>query len=287
MNDNKPCVQIINLQLDLSGKPIYRNLNLQIQTGTLTALTGKNPAAWNILLRMIAGTQGIQNGMIDLWGVPVNQIGRRGLSHLICYVPRLQQPLFAYPVTEFIMQGCESRLKPMQAPQDSDRALADSIIRQLKIEKLVHRDCSLLNKAERQLVLLARALMQDARLLMLDDPVSYLPEKEQYAVLSLLLDMTRRQDKTMVVALDDPWLGLQLADQMVVFDEQNLAAILYRQQPDFAAAAESVLHRVLPLDAECHLLDAMPRPGSQTTVPAAAPVDAEIGKTPPKSGFLF
>ncbi|HBP38747.1 MAG TPA: hypothetical protein DD640_08410 [Clostridiales bacterium] len=301
MTEARPCIQIINLELDLAGKAIYRNLNLLIESNTLTVLTGKNPAAWNILLRMVAGTQAIQSGHIDLWGVPVSHIGRRGLSNLICYVPRQQQPLFAYPVMEFIMQGCESRLKPMQAPQASDLELAQQILNRLKIQKLAHRDCSLLNKAERQLVLLARAMMQDAQLLMLDDPVHHLDETEQFTTVKMLLDMAHQQNKTVVINLMDPWLGLMLADQLVVFDDSGIAAVLYRQQPDFADAAESVLHRILPLDAECHLLDTdikvFNRPDSAAASPAAAAVkqnlepdspapDTEPEKPFPK-GFLF
>jgi iron complex transport system ATP-binding protein len=285
--DIRPCIQITNLQFEWTSSPIYRNLNLQIPQNILSVLTGRNPAVWNALLRMISGTQAIQSGQIDLWGVPVGHFGRRGLSSLICYVPRQQQPLFAYPVKEFIMQGCESRLKPMQTPQIADIELAQQIMSRLKIQKLNNRDCSLLNKAERQLVLLARALMQNAQLLMLDDPVHYLDGSEQFSIMKMLLEMAHQQNKTVVVALSDPWLGLMLADQLVVFDDHNVAAALDRQQPDFAEAAESVLHRVLPLDAECHLLD----PAAQLSGTDAAPespAGQNADKPPkPKGGFLF
>ncbi len=285
MNGFKPCIQIINLQLDLFGKPVYRNLNLQINCGTLTALVGQNPAAWNTLLRLLSGMQPVHSGQIELWNTPISRIGRRNVNNLICFIPRQHQPVFAYTVMEFIMQGCEASLKPLQTPQESDRERAKQIMRNLKIEKLANRDSSLLNNSERQLVLLARAFMQDAKLYLLDDPFNSLNEAAQFSAMTLLREMVHENDRTALVAMQDPWLAMQLADQLVVFNQQGIAAVLYRQQPDFADAAEYVLHQVLDLDESGHLLDLVnPMAGLGGSLPLDK--ESEKGKTA-KDGFLF
>lgn len=288
MNGSKPCIQVINLQLESAGRPLLRNLNLQVNCGMLTALVGRNPPAWNHLLRQIAGKQPILDGQIEVWGVPVSQIPRRTIDSLICHIPLHEKPIFAYSVMEFIMQGCEVSLKPMQSPQACDQERALQIMKQLRIEKLGKRDSSLLNSSELQLVLLARGLMQNARLFLLDDPVSHLKPAAQLEIMNILMEKVR-QDSTALIAFQDPWLAVQLADQLIVFDEDGIAAVLYRRQPDFAAAAEYVLNQLLTLDNEGHLLDVDDKPllpGGQASLNGSLPPEKDSGKKP-KSGFIF
>ena len=288
MNGSKPCIQVINLQLESAGRPLLRNLNMQVNCGVVTALVGRNPAVWNHLLRQIAGKQPIIDGQIEIWGVPVSQIPRRTIDSLICHIPLQEKPIFAYSVMEFIMQGCEVSMKPMQTPQACDHERAMQIMKQLKIEKLGQRDSSLLNSIELQLVLLARGLMQNARLFLLDDPVSHLKPAAQLETMTLLLEKVK-QNSTALIAFQDPWLAVQLADQLVVFDEDGIAAVLYRKQPDFAAAAEYVLNQLLTLDNDGHLLDNDEKPlvpGGQASLNGSLPPEKESSKKP-KSGFIF
>ena len=256
MNHDKPCIHLANLRVEHSGVPVYENLTLQIENGTLSALTGRKPECWDVLMRMIGGLQQLQSGQIELWGVPITQISRRSLNSHVCYVPRQQHPLFAYTVLEFVLQGCEPRLKPLQAPAETDRERVRDILRMMNIEKLVYRDCSLLTNRERQLAVIARAMMQDARLLMLDAPMAGLTEEDQADVMAVFKDQVR-QGKTVLVAMEDPCMAMDIADRLIIFDNQGIADILDSAQPDFRSKANNVLQRLLLLDPQGHLLDPM------------------------------
>ena len=255
MTSEKTCIHLSSVTIEHAGTNLCENISLVIDSGTLAAFTGKNPICWNIVMRMVGGLQAIPAGLIELWGVPVNQISRRSLNSLICFVPRQQHPLFAYPVIDYVLQGCESHLKPLQAPTEADRERAREILRQLHIEKLVYRDSSLLSNLERQLVVIARALMQDARLLMIDEPYDSLNGEMQLEILNLLQDLAHHRGRTVVLGMQDPAQAVEAADRLIIFDNQGIADVLDRHQDHYNENASQVLQRLMLLDPAGHLLD--------------------------------
>lgn len=255
MAEEKPCISLTDISVEHFGTIVCEHIDLQICPGGMTVFTGRNSEVWNILLRMIGGQQAIPAGQIDLWGVPVSQISRRSLNSLAVFVTRHQLPLFAYPVIDFVLQGCEPHLKPLQAPTETDREQARAILRMLKIEKLMYRDSSLLSNRERQLAVVARALMQDARLLLLDLPLDGLDDLDQQNLHAILRAMAHEQDKTVVLTIEDPTRAMTMADQLVIFDNHGVAAVLKSEQPDYRQQAIHVLTGLALVDTTGQLLD--------------------------------
>lgn len=255
MNDVSPCIHLTGLQIETEGHPEFRDLSFSVESGALAAIVGRNHGSWIVLLRILAGMRSLPGGQLELWGNPITAIDRRSLNQLISFVSHSQHPVFHYTVEEFIMQGCESRLKPLQSPGEHEYEKARQIVSQLNIEKLIRRDSSMLSDGELQLVSLARVLMEDTRLMLLEDPVCHLPQETQAEIMSMLLDLTRQQGKTILVTLKDPELALKLADQLIIFDDNGIADILFRHQPTFYEEANAVLQRLLTLDSEGRLIE--------------------------------
>lgn len=261
MNEGSPCIHLTGLQIESNGHPAFRDLNFSVESGTLAAMVGRNQGNWVILLRMLAGVRSLPGGQLELWGEPITAIDRRRLNQLVSFISLNLRPVFHYSVEEYILQGSETHLKPMQSSGEPEFKKMEEIVSQLKIEKLVNRDCSMLSDGELQLASLARVLMEDTMLILLEDPVCYLPKETQTEIMSMLLDLTRQHGKTVLVALEDPGLALKLADQLIIFDDNGIADILFRRQPTFFESANLVLQRLLMLDPEGHLLDT-PQNGS-------------------------
>lgn len=239
--DLRPCIRMRDLAVALSGKTVYHNLQLTIPTGRLAVITGVPSPGWNALLHILAGMQPVSSGQLDLWGYPIGQIGRRDMSANTSYVPRHYKASFDYSAGEFILRGCEAHLKPMQGISFADEQLAQQIMEQMKIERLASRKSDLLNNAEHQKVGLARALMQQAHLLLLDEPLISLNEDDQATVMAILLDYTRQNQQTVLAAMADPQPGLRLADLLIVFGPAGILAVLDRSMPDFDTAAKQAL----------------------------------------------
>ncbi|HAL74830.1 MAG TPA: hypothetical protein DCM45_07075 [Clostridiales bacterium] len=222
MESDKPCIRMTDISVEHSGATVCENLSLTIDVGSLVLLTGRNPACWSVVMRMIGGLQPIPTGVIELWGIPVQRISRRVLSSQVCFVPRQQHPLFAYPVIDYVLQGIEPNLKPLQAPAETDRERARDILNGLHIEKLMYRDSSLLSNRERQLVVVARALMQDAHLLMIDEPFDSLNEQDVSIVLAIFKSLAHSHDKTVIMAMLETGPALAAADRLVTFEYMGI-----------------------------------------------------------------
>jgi len=130
--------------------------------------------------------------------------------------------LFAYPVIDYVLQGIEPNLKPLQAPAETDRERAREILASLHVEKLMYRDSSLLSNRERQLVVIARALMQDAQLMMIDEPFDSLTEQDVTIVFAIFESLAHSQGKTVILAMLDTTLALTGADRLVTFEYMGI-----------------------------------------------------------------
>jgi len=222
MESDKPCIRLTDISVEHSGATVCENLSLTIDDGSLTVFTGRNPACWSVVMRMIGGLQPIPAGTIELWGIPVQRISRRALSSQVCFVSHQQHPLFAYPVIDYVLQGIEPNLKPLQAPAETDRERAREILASLHVEKLMYRDSSLLSNRERQLVVIARALMQDAQLMMIDEPFDSLTEQDVTIVFAIFESLAHSQGKTVILAMLDTTLALTGADRLVTFEYMGI-----------------------------------------------------------------
>jgi iron complex transport system ATP-binding protein len=253
--ETRPCVKVRELPIELSGNLSYSSLNFEIRCGQLAVITGAHSPAWGMLLHMMAGIQPIHAGSIELWGYPVAAISRRDMNSEVCYIPNKHKPVFNYSVKDYVLQGCEAKLKPLQTLEEAASQRAMQILGRLQIEKLSSRNSEYLTNSEHQKVHLARAFVQNARLMILDEPVDCLDETDQYGVMTMLLENARQFHQTVVAAMQDPHLGLLLADQLIILDQNGIVADLDRRRPDFAAAAELALSKALPFSPDYkHLL---------------------------------
>jgi ABC-type cobalamin/Fe3+-siderophores transport system ATPase subunit len=248
--ETRPCVRVRDLLIELSGKPVYKSLNFDIQCGRLAVITGAQSPAWGALLHMMAGMQPLHEGSVELWGFPISSISRRDISSNICYLQYKYRPAFNYPVQEFVMKGCEARLKPLQAADYGDQERVRQILHKMQIDKLASRNSEYLTNAEHQKVHLARAFAHNAPLTILDEPVADLDETDQYGIMSMFFENTRKTQHTVIATMQNPHLGLLLADQLIILDQNGLVADLDRQRPDFETKAELALSRALPFNTE-------------------------------------
>jgi ABC-type cobalamin/Fe3+-siderophores transport system ATPase subunit len=279
--ETRPCVRVSDLSVELSGKPVYKPLNFEIQCGRLAVITGAQTPAWGTLLHMMAAMQPLNEGSIELWGFPISSISRRDISSNICYLQYKYRPVFNYPVQEFVMKGCEARLKPLQAADSGDQERVRQILQKMQIDKLANRNSDYLTNAEHQKVHLARAFAHNAPLTILDEPVVDLDETDQYGVMSMFFENTKKTRHTVIATMQDPHLGLLLADQLIILDHNGLVADLDRQQPDFKSKAELALSRALPFntDYKRHLGFDLPDMGS--------PLESDTGIEKHPKGNIF
>ena len=168
------------------GHSVLRGVSLSIKQGELVSLLGKNGAGKTTLLKLLQGFLKPSNGQILLNGMPLAHFSRRELAQHIAYVPQSHIPPFPYLVEEVVMLGRIPYSGTFRAPTQEDKHAVSAALFQLQIHHLAHRAYTELSGGERQLVLIARALAQGARIFIMDEPITGLDYGNQFRLLDTL-----------------------------------------------------------------------------------------------------
>ena len=162
---------------------ILNDVNLSIATGDILCILGPNGVGKTTLFKTILGFLKIQKGEILLDGENINNWSRRDFAKAIGYVPQAHVPPFPYKVREVVVTGRTAYLGMFSSPSKADYKFAESIIEDLGISYLKDEVYTEISGGERQLVLIARALAQEPKILIMDEPTSNLDYGNQVRVL--------------------------------------------------------------------------------------------------------
>lgn len=194
---------------------VLRQLALEIQSGTITAILGPNGVGKTTLLHLALGWLKPEAGQVRLVGKLLGNYSRHELGHWMALVPQSEHMPFDYSVLEYVLLGRAPYLKPLEMPCDKDYLIALQAVEQVGLRGLEKRAITTLSGGERQLVLLARALAQQPRLLLLDEPTSHLDLSNKSRLLSLLRNLVR-QGVTIMLTTHEPDVAASVATQIVL-----------------------------------------------------------------------
>ena len=181
-----PLLQAHGLGYQLGARALLENVTLSIHPGDCIALLGANGAGKSTLLKLLLGLLKPASGQVLLHGQPLSALDRRSIARHLAYVPQNHVPSFPYSVRQIVTQGRLPITGLGRAPSADDLAAVDHALHELGIEHLAQRTYTELSGGERQLVLIARALVQQARLILLDEPVTGLDFGHQLRLLDRL-----------------------------------------------------------------------------------------------------
>lgn len=203
---------------------VLRGVSLDILPGTVTAILGPNGAGKTTLLRLILGLLKPQRGTIRLAGKPHANLSRREMSRLIGLVPQSEYIPFDFSVLEFVLLGRAPYLGPLEMPRAQDYAIALTALKEIGLEHLKERATPSLSGGERQLAMMARALAQQPRLLLLDEPTSHLDLSNRDGVLNMLRAQART-GVTIIFTTHDPTLAATIADYVILMRQGTILAV--------------------------------------------------------------
>ncbi len=221
----RPILSLSNLRFgyDKSSLAVLHGVSLEVPPGTVTAILGPNGAGKTTLLRIILGLLAPQSGHIAIDGKPQTSYSRRQMSRLIGLVPQSEYIPFDFSVLEFTLLGRAPYLGPLEMPGEEDREIARQALRAIGLEHLQDRPAPLLSGGERQLAMVARALAQKPRILLLDEPTSHLDLSNRDRILGVLRALTN-DGVTTIFTTHDPNLVAATADFVVLMRQGALLA---------------------------------------------------------------
>ncbi len=216
-------IAVRDLAVDLDRTPILRGVSCSVGSGGWLALIGPNGAGKTTLLRTVAGLLP-HRGEVLLDGAATGSLSGRDRARLIAYVP--QEPVLPPDMTvaEYVLLGRTPYLRYLAGPGRSDHEAAARAAVRLGVSRFADRRLASLSGGERKRVVLARALAQDPKVLLLDEPTSSLDIGHQQQVLDLVDELRKTGGLTVLSTLHDLTAAGQYADELVLLHEGRIEA---------------------------------------------------------------
>jgi iron complex transport system ATP-binding protein len=200
-----------------------REVSESVSPGEWVGLIGPNGAGTSSLLRAIAHLVK-HDGVVSVDGASTAPLSRRQRAQLIAYVPQQPELPAGMAVLEYALLGRTPHIPYFGVEGEQDRALCLDILERLGLAPLADRTLSTLSGGELQRVVLARALAQDAPVLLLDEPTSALDLGRRVDALELVDELRRERGLTVLSAMHDLTLAAQFADRLILLSDGRIVS---------------------------------------------------------------
>jgi iron complex transport system ATP-binding protein len=204
--------------------PVLKDVSLSVEQGNICALMGRNGSGKTTVLRCINAILKPMKGSVVADGRSVHSLSRIEIARLISLVPQGIQAAFSFSGLEMILMGSAARINAWSSPGKKEIQKAMEVLDEVGIPALAHRPFNQLSGGERQLIMLARALFQNAPIMLLDEPNSHLDFSNQHRMMGLMRDIVKKRGVTALISLHDPNLTLHYCDQAVMLKEGRVIA---------------------------------------------------------------
>ena len=199
------------------------DVSFTARSGDWVAVIGPNGAGKTTLIRCLAGLQR-HEGEVRFYDQPLSELSTRQRAREIAVVP--QHPLIppGMRVVDYVLLGRTPHQRFAQRPGEADLLTAIAVLQRLDLDRFAERPVDQLSGGERQRTIVARALVQDAPLLLLDEPTTSLDIAHQMEVLELVEELRNERGLTVISTVHDLTLAGQFADQVVLLVEGSVVA---------------------------------------------------------------
>lgn len=205
-----------NIHFSYNGEAILRGVSLTVRTGEVVGLIGPNGAGKSTLLRLALGMLPPGVGRVHIDGRPLDRLGRREAARLLAWVPQGSLPGFGFTAHEMVLMGRHPHQGRLAGESAEDYRVVEAAMRDTGTWPLRRRPFDTLSGGEQQRVLVARALAQDPRIVLLDEPTSHLDPRHQLEVLTSVDRWRRQGERSVLVVLHDLNLASQFCDRLAL-----------------------------------------------------------------------
>jgi len=226
------------LSAGYDGGFVIHDISLTIGPGEFVGVLGRNGSGKSTLIKAVQNLLDSVRGEVRCGGEDVFRMGPRRIAAQIAYVPQMAEPVFEYAVEEIVLMGRFARQGRLEKTSAADEAAVAEAMRLTDIARLREKRLSQLSGGEQQRVFIARALAQDAPLLLLDEPSSHLDIAYQVEIYGLLKSLQKGRGKAVVTAEHNVNLAAAYAERLVFLKD---GAVVVEGTPAETVTAATIL----------------------------------------------
>lgn len=231
-----------NISAGYGKESVIKDISFSIESGCLSGLLGTNGSGKTTLLKAICGILP-HRGSCTLNGVSLRGLSTRELSRLCGYIPQRSGISIDISALDVVLMGFNPRLGLLESPSKQMKSLALQALTEVGLGDKAQQNYLHLSEGQRQLCILARTLVTDSQLLLLDEPESALDFRFRYKMLSILRDYAEKGNRAALVSLHDPSLALNFCHRLILISNGQSVGII-EPQTDSIERMESLLCRI-------------------------------------------
>lgn len=228
-----PLLEVEDLSFAVRDKTILSGIRFRMDEGEIRAIIGPNGAGKSTLVRCIAGVAKKSGGSVAFSGVGQDQVSRKELARRVCYMPQIQGSLPPFTVRDFVGMGRYAHGGFWRDMRRGDAEAVDAAMELAGVSELADRLLPTLSGGERQMTAIAAGLAQEARLLVLDEPGTFLDPAHQDMLLELIIRLNREQGISLLIVTHD-------VNMAIHFTHATLA--LQKGKTAFDGASADLVH---------------------------------------------
>ncbi|WP_353243905.1 ABC transporter ATP-binding protein [Providencia sp.] len=215
-------ITLNNVAIGYHNTTIIDGINLSLPEKEITCLLGANGCGKTTLMRTILGLLPAIHGDILLNNQSIKSLKQRDIAKVIAYVPQAHDTPFTFTVLDIVMMGLTPHISLFSVPGDAEKNQALQQLERLNIPHLATRLYSTLSGGEKQLVLIARALIQKPLLLIMDEPAASLDFGNQIRLLEQI-EKLKAHGMTVLMSTHHPQHAAAIANNVILLDKQQKA----------------------------------------------------------------
>lgn len=229
-------IEVKNLEFSYGARKVLDDISFSAAEGEFLSILGENGVGKSTLFKCMLGLNSDYSGDVLINGKNIRNISPRAVAEMAAYIPQSCSPAFNFSVEDIVLMGASGRIKSFAMPGKKDIERAHWALQKLGIETLSKRCFHHLSGGERQLVTIARALVQNAGILLLDEPTASLDYGNQIQVLSQVRELAN-EGYTVIQTTHDPETAYMFSDRVIAIKNGR---ILVDDEPKNAVIEENI-----------------------------------------------
>lgn len=217
-------IAIQHLSFAYTNHPVLHDISVDVPDSSLTCVLGPNGVGKTTLFRCLLGHELRYEGTVCIGGHNISDLTIAERARELAYVPQGHAQIFDYEVRDVVLMSTTAHLNAMSMPDEQDTKFAEQALERVGLLSLAHRSFSHISGGERQLVLIARALAQHARAIVMDEPTCALDFGNTARVMATVRELAD-DGLAIIVSSHQPDVVYRYAEQILVLDEGRVHAL--------------------------------------------------------------